>query len=144
MTEKPLEWMNTRLPSTVLCILAAALFGFFGYQEWSADQSLNANGVRIEAVVTQNQGHGVFVSIPLESGATVEVQLGAVYGDPQVGESVPLVYDPQDPTRNKDERALGNPLIPGVAWAASGVFVILALLTWLRVIDWQKIYRFWR
>jgi hypothetical protein len=127
----------------VLLVGAAALGR--ALWQWRRARELHETGVAVMGVVTDvrvswkssgDSSHRIVKCVlrfDTEDGRTVETVSSEVAGSSaraEVGESVPVLYDPDDPQRARIEGISGNEVFTWIAMGAGGaLFFVIALWT---------------
>ncbi|HMQ65249.1 MAG TPA: hypothetical protein PJ992_03080 [Arachnia sp.] len=142
MAPKPLAWINKRIPSTILMLALTLVFAWIALGEHSADRRLQQHGLPADAAVTgatSGRYGSTTVRFSDADGEVVEVRLRNRFGDGEVGERLPIVYDPQDPAVNSPAASAHETSFLVYGGAFMAVFCLtLAALTWTRVVDWER------
>lgn len=116
---------------------------------WFSDASgatLRDRGITTQATVVSYRGGSstwTEVRFNLPSGRSVQAVLEISLASYVVGETIPVRYDPANPDLVGDERALDDRTLALIAAGFAVVCAVGAVLTWLRVLDWQAIARRW-
>ncbi len=137
-TAEPVRWFDRRGPSTAIA-LALGLVGLAGcVAVWMFDAPLRDHGVRTTAQVIAVDEDTITVTFRDQHGnaATVEI---TPWGEPQPGDSIAIVYDPADPSHAMTTEELDDPIGYVIVGTLSAAFLIVALLTWTRAIDWHRV-----
>lgn len=142
MASRPLAWINKRVPSTIICLALAVVFAAIAVYESSLDRRLQQHGVPTDAVVI-DQTYGRYSDTTVRftdgDGNPVEARLRKDEDVADIGALIPIVYDPQDPDVNSTAATVSDTSGIVYAGAAMSAFsLVLAILTWTRVIDWER------
>lgn len=78
------------------------------------------------------------VSFRDRQGNPATTEIGR-WGEPRVGDSIVILYEASDPSRAMAMDDFADPSFYIVFGALAGLCLVLALLTWVRVIDWQRV-----
>lgn len=142
---RPSSW-NRRGHTIALLV---ATIGFVAIS-WLADSSaatLRDRGIATQATVLSHVGGRstwIEVRFKLLDGRSVDTVLNHSLGSYVAGETIPVRYDPANPELAGDERALDDRAVALIPAGFAAVCAVGAVLTWLRVIDWEVIARRWR
>jgi Protein of unknown function (DUF3592) len=137
---------NRRGPATLTLVVITV---FFAAMAWFSDASgatLRDRGITTQATVVSYRGGSstwTEVRFNLPSGRSVQAVLEISLASYVVGETIPVRYDPANPDLVGDERALDDRTLALIAAGFAVVCAVGAVLTWLRVLDWQAIARRW-
>ncbi|MDQ7991376.1 MAG: DUF3592 domain-containing protein [Propionicimonas sp.] len=133
------RWLNQRGPSTAVCLLLALVWLGVGAYMWMDEAPLRERGVAVIARVVSVEHGSPLVEFADQQGRTVQAYLDS-FGAPSAGDTVEILYDPLD----LEEVALADeyrsgPLGYSLVGALILGLVVLAALSWTRVIDWQRV-----
>lgn len=133
------RWLNQRGPSTAVCLLLALVWLGVGAYMWMDEAPLRERGVAVIARVVSVEHGSPLVEFADQQGRTVQAYLDS-FGAPSAGDTVEILYDPLD----LEEVALADeyrsgPLGYSLVDALILGLVVLAALSWTRVIDWQRV-----
>ncbi len=131
-------WFHRRGPSTAIAAALGlgCLAAMIGMWIWAAP--LRDNGVRTSAEVIAVGEETMTVSFRDRQGNPATTEIGR-WGEPRVGDSIVILYEASDPSRAMAMDDFADPSFYIVFGALAGLCLVLALLTWVRVIDWQRV-----
>ena len=135
----PSRWLSQRGPSTTVCLLLALVWLGVGAYMWMDESPLRERGVAVVARVVSVEHGSPLVEFADQQGRTVQASLDSL-GAPSVGDTVEVLYDPLalEEVVLADEYRSG-PLGYSLISALTLGLVVLAALSWTRVIDWQRV-----
>lgn len=137
---------NRRGPATATLLVITVLFLAMA---WLADATaaiLRDRGVAAQATVVTHRGGSrswTEVTFSVPDGRSIKAVLDHSLETYTVGETMPVRYDPARPELVGDERSLEDRTTLVVTAALAALSGLGALLTWLRVVNWEKIARRW-
>lgn len=133
------RWLNQRGPSTAVCLLLALVWLGVGAYMWIDEAPLRERGVAVIARVVSVEHGTALVEFADQQGRTVQAYLDS-FSAPSAGDTVEILYDPLDLEEVvlADEYRSG-PLGYSLVGALILGLVVLAALSWTRVIDWQRV-----
>ncbi|WP_229070267.1 DUF3592 domain-containing protein [Actinoplanes sp. DH11] len=135
-------------PAWLMLIMSVAVSGLFGYATvtlWNNDRALRDRGVETTAQVTKIGGKGrITVAYTTADGRRAEALIGQKDSadGTKVGDTVPIVYDPEHPADDvRDTRVPDNNIVTYLtltAAVASAVGVPLAMVRMRRAKQHQN------
>lgn len=133
------RWIDGRGPSSVIAVLMALGFAAGGLMQWQSDAALRDGGIEVSARVVVVGDASTSVEWPMPDGQTRTTDIKYRTPDLRPGDTVAVVYDPLDPDHAKAVDDLNDVAIY-ILFGSGAVFCLLAaVLTWFRVVDWQRI-----
>jgi len=133
------RWIDGRGPSSVIAVLMALGFAAGGLMQWQSDAALRDGGIEVSARVVVVGDASTSVEWPMPDGPTRTTDIKYRTPDLRPGDTVAVVYDPLDPDHAKAVDDLNDVAIY-ILFGSGAVFCLLAaVLTWFRVVDWQRI-----
>lgn len=133
------RWINGRGPSSVIAALMALGFAAGGLMQWQSDAVLRDGGIEVTARVVVVGEASTSVEWPMLNGQTGTTDITYRSPDLRPGDTVAVVYDPLDPDHAKAVDDLNDVSIY-ILFGGVAVFCLLtSVLTWFRVVDWQRI-----
>ncbi|MFT4295706.1 MAG: hypothetical protein QM582_09875 [Micropruina sp.] len=132
------SWWYGRGPSATVTLLIGLAVLALPVGFWIADAPLRDRGVQTTAQVVAVNEDSFTVTFSDRGGTTRTAEI-APWGEPEAGDPIVIVYDPLNPTHATSLDEQNDPVGYIVFTALAGLCLVLALLTWLRVIDWQRV-----
>lgn len=107
--------------------------------QWQSDAVLRDGGIEVTARVVVVGEASTSVEWPMLNGQTGTTDITYRSPDLRPGDTVAVVYDPLDPDHAKAVDDLNDVSIY-ILFGGVAVFCLLtSVLTWFRVVDWQRI-----
>lgn len=137
---------NRRGPATLTLVVIAVLFAGMAWLSDASGATLLDRGITTQATVVSYRGGSstwTVVRFNLPSGRSVQSVLDNSLDSYVVGETIPIRYDPANPDLVGDERSLADRTPSLISAGLAAMCAVGALLTWLRVVNWEAIERRW-
>ncbi|MFZ1412713.1 MAG: DUF3592 domain-containing protein [Micropruina sp.] len=132
------RWLNQRGPSTAACLVLALGFAGIGFAIWGEEAVLRDHGIEVTARVISVDDDITLIEFTDSSGAVIRTHLDS-FTPSQPGQTVTVVFDPDDPESVLLAAELRDPLGYIILGGAVVTLLVLAGLTWARAIDWQRV-----
>jgi len=137
------HWLDRKVPSTVLCTVLGLGMGAIGVGIFTSEAPLREHGLHSSAQVLSNNDGVALVEFSTSSGQKVTAELSGDSEHLATGSTVDVVYDPQQPTNVQAADAIADPLVFTLLAVGALLFLTLAVLTAVGVIDWQRVNAWW-
>lgn len=133
------RWLNRRGPSTVIATALGILFAALGVGLWLSEVPLRDHGVHTTAQVVEfTEYSDAVIEFRTLDGRVARTTL-PVADDVQIGQSVPIVYDPQDPDDVVARDDLNDPTAYLITGGAALACLVVAALLWTRRIEAKRL-----
>lgn len=133
------RWLNRRGPSTAIATMLGLLVASLGVGIWLSDAQLRDHGVHATARVVDFAEDGdAVIEFRTADGRVARTTL-PVADDVQIGQSVPIVYDPQDPDDVVARDDLNDPTAYLITGGAALACLVVAALLWTRRIEAKRL-----
>lgn len=133
------RWVDGRGPSTLLALLAAVVFGVGGLLQWRSDAPLRDGGTEVVALVVDVSEAGARLEWRTPEGPTVTSRITHPGQPLRAGDTITVVYDPNNPDHVKTAADLDDATIYILFIGLAALCLLAAASIWFRVVDWTRI-----